>query len=125
MEGDGKGLEQTHNFISKQDIKLGTNPNPGILPFELTFSMQGIAGLVIGQGFKLQEGILPSYIQKTAGFIIKSINHSIAGNAWTTDISAYMCISEPDPEKIVKTFEQKELKTNIKDRVDNYTDKGA
>ena len=125
MEGDGKGLEQTHNFISKQDIKLGTNPNPGILPFELTFSMQGIAGLVIGQGFKLQEGILPSYIQKTAGFIIKSINHSISGNAWTTDISAYMCISEPDPEKIVKTFEQKELKTNIKDRVDNYTDKGA
>lgn len=124
-QGDGDDLEQMHNFISKQDIKLGTNPNPGILPFELSFTMQGIAGLVIGQGFKLQEGILPGYIQKTAGFIIKSINHAIAGNAWTTDISAYMCISEPDPDKIVKTFNPKELKTKIKDKVENNTGKSA
>ena len=122
-QGDGDDLEQMHNFISKQDIKLGTNPNPGVLPFELSFSMQGIAGLVIGQGFKLQDGILPGYIQDTAGFIVKTINHSIAGNAWTTDISAYMCISEPDPDKIVKTFEKKELKTKIKDQVDNNKDK--
>ena len=124
-KGDGEDLEQIHNFISKQDIKLGTNPNPGVLPFELSFSMQGIAGLVIGQGFKLQDGILPSYIQKTAGFIVKTINHSIAGNAWTTDISAYMCISEPDPDKIVKTFDTKELKTKIKDKVENSNDKSA
>ena len=76
-------------------------------------------------GFKLQDGILPSYIQDTAGFIVKSINHSIAGNAWTTDISAYMCISKPDPEINTKVFTPKELVASIQDKIDNYIDRTA
>ena len=39
-------------------------------------------------------------------------------------INKYLhCISEPDPDKIVKTFEKKELKTKIADQVDNNKDK--
>ena len=124
-KGDGDSLEQTHNFISKQDIIFGTNPNPGILPFELTFTMQGIAGLVIGQGFKLQDGILPTDTQRIAGFIVKSINHTIANNAWTTDISAYMCVSEPNPERTPKFFDDVPLAPNMKDKIENYTDRSA
>ncbi len=124
-KSDGDSLEQIHNFISKQDIQLATNPNPGILPFELSFTMQGIAGLLIGQGFKLQDGILPGYINDTAGFIIKSINHSIQSNSWTTDITAYMCICEPDPKRVVKTFNTVNLKSSIKSKVENFKDKTA
>ena len=32
---DDQGVEE---YISKQDIKFGTNPNPGVLPFELSFT---------------------------------------------------------------------------------------
>ena len=124
-EGDGTGLEQIHNFISKQDIEKSRNPTPGVLPFELDFTMQGIAGLSIGQGFKLQSGILPSKIQETAGFIIKSINHTISGNAWTTDISAFMSITKQDPQKIVKTFLDVPLEQSIKDKITNYIDRTA
>ena len=87
--------------------------------------MQGIAGLSIGQGFKLQSGILPSKIQETAGFIIKSINHTISGNAWTTDISAFMSITKQDPQKIVKTFLDVPLEQSIKDKITNYIDRTA
>ena len=124
-QSDGDTLEQIHNFVSKQDIEKSRNPSPGVLPFELDFTMQGIAGLSIGQGFKLQTGILPSKIQETAGFIIKSINHTISGNAWTTDISAFMSITKQDPKKIVKTFKDIKLKDSIVDKIKNFKDRTA
>jgi len=120
-ESDGTNLEEPHKFIANSDIAKGSNPISGTLPFELSFTMQGISGLVIGQGFKLQEGILPSHVQKTAGFIIKSINHSIQSNMWTTDISAYMTLSTPDPEKNVKQFYDKSLDSKTQQAVDDNT----
>ena len=95
-QSEGTNLEQPHMFIANYDINRATNPPRGVLPFELSFTMQGIAGLKIGQGFLLQEGILPTSVQDTAGFIIKSINHSLSDNTWTTDISAYMTLVAPD-----------------------------
>ena len=122
---EGVSLEEPHKFITNYDIQRASNPIRGTLPFEVSFTMQGIGGLVIGQGFKLQEGILPGHVQRIAGFIVKSINHTIQGNTWTTDISAYMTMSEPDPEKLVKIFEPVELTQKIQDKVENFTDKSA
>ncbi len=118
-DSDGKSLEEPHKFITNSDIAKASNPIRGTLPFELSFSMQGISGLVIGQGFKLQEGILPSHVQRTAGFIIKSINHSIQSNTWTTDISAYMTMTEPDPNKNIKVFQETSLESDTQEAVDN------
>ena len=116
-DSDGKSLEEPHKFITNSDVQKALNPIQGVLPFELSFTMQGIAGLVIGQGFKLQNGILPSHVQDTAGFILRSVNHSIQGNVWTTDISAYMTLCEPDPEKITKQFEDVEVKEEIQEQL--------
>ena len=124
-ESDGTSIEEPHKFITNYDIQRASNPIRGTLPFEVSFTMQGIGGLVIGQGFKLQEGILPGHVQRIAGFIIKSINHSIQANTWTTDISAYMTMSEPDPEKIAKVFKEVEVTTKIQDKIENFTDKSA
>lgn len=116
-DSDGKSLEEPHKFITNSDVQKALNPIQGVLPFELSFTMQGIAGLVIGQGFKLQNGILPGHVQDTAGFILRSVNHSIQGNVWTTDISAYMTLCEPDPEKITKKFEDVEVKEEIQEQI--------
>ena len=120
-DSDGKSLEEPHKFITNSDVQKALNPINGVLPFEVSFSMQGIAGLVIGQGFKLQDGILPTHVQKTAGFILRSVNHSIQGNVWKTDISAYMTLAEPDPAKATKDFETKEVKPTISEKIQNLT----
>jgi len=112
-------------FIANYDINRATNPTRGVLPFELSFTMQGIAGLKIGQGFLLQEGILPTSVQDTAGFIIKSINHSLSDNTWTTDISAYMTLVSPDFTKNIKDFPETPLDADTQDSISNRTDKSS
>ena len=124
-QSEGTNLEQPHMFIANYDINRATNPPRGVLPFELSFTMQGIAGLKIGQGFLLQEGILPTSVQDTAGFIIKSINHSLADNTWTTDISAFMTLVAPDYTKNTKDFPTVELDKDTEDSVKNRTDKSS
>jgi hypothetical protein len=112
-------------FIANYDINRATNPPRGVLPFELSFTMQGIAGLKIGQGFLLQEGILPTSVQDNAGFIIKSINHSLSDNTWTTDISAYMTLVSPDYTKNTKDFPETPLDADTQDSISNRTDKSS
>ena len=124
-QSEGTNLEQPHMFIANYDINRATNPPRGVLPFELSFTMQGIAGLKIGQGFLLQEGILPTSVQDTAGFIIKSINHSLSDNTWTTDISAFMTLVAPDYTKNTKDFPTVELDKDTEDSVKNRTDKSS
>ena len=124
-QSEGTNLEQPHMFIANYEINRATNPIRGVLPFELSFTMQGIAGLTIGQGFMLQEGILPKSVQDTAGFIIKSINHSLSDNTWTTDISAYMTLVAPDYTKNTKVFLETKLDADTEDSVKNRTDKSS
>tara|TARA_B110000285_G_scaffold234053_1_gene309687 strand:+ start:42 stop:2207 length:2166 start_codon:yes stop_codon:yes gene_type:complete len=124
-QSEGTNLEQPHMFIANYDINRATNPPRGVLPFELSFTMQGIAGLKIGQGFLLQEGILPTSVQDTAGFIIKSINHSLSDNTWTTDISAYMTLVAPDYTKNTKDFPETPLDADTQDSISNRTDKSS
>ena len=124
-DSEGKSLAEGHQTLANYEINRSTTPVLGTLPFELTFTMKGLAGLVIGEGFVLQEGILPTSTQDSAGFIVKSINHSIQGNQWTTDISAFMTLAEPDPivENNKKEYAKVELDSKNQDAKDNQIDK--
>lgn len=124
-DSEGKSLAEGHQTLANYEINRSTTPLLGTLPFELTFTMKGIAGLVIGEGFVLQEGILPTSTQDSAGFIIKSINHSIQGNQWTTDITAFMTLAEPDltKERNKKQFDKVPLDSKNQDAKDNQIDK--
>lgn len=64
------------------------NPPPGIIPFELSMAIDGIAGIKIGQAFKINKGILPSKMDKFIGFIITGIDHKISNNRWVTNLKA-------------------------------------
>jgi hypothetical protein len=64
-----------------------------IIPFELEIILDGIAGLVQGQIFKINKNILPSqYSSSNIGFIITGLSHSLQNNDWTTVVKTQVCL---------------------------------
>lgn len=68
---------------------------PGLVPVELSFKLNGIGGLVIGQTFKVAAGILPSKYQDKFGYIVTGLEHSIGtNNRWETSVSTQFYLIE-------------------------------
>jgi len=68
---------------------------PGTIPVELSFTTLGIAGLKVGQSFRIAPGVLPAQYD-TCGYIITGISHKIAVGKWTTDVKTqFYNIAEP------------------------------
>ena len=91
----------------------------------VSFTMKGISGIRAAQAFRLQDGILPTNVQRRAGFVVKHFNHSIANNQWTTEVAGYFQFIEPDKNKILKQFYEKDLEADVQDKIDNFTDKSS
>ena len=76
-------------------------PAPGVIPIELSFTTMGIAGLKIGQTFRIEEGILPQNYATNFGYIITGLSHNIADSKWTTDVKTqFYSLVPPTPEEI-------------------------
>jgi hypothetical protein len=74
-----------------------------IIPFELEITLDGIAGCVQGQVFKINENILPeSYSKSDVGFIITGLSHSLQNNDWVTVIKTQICILDADSKPLIK-----------------------
>ena len=71
-----------------------------VIPLEFSAEMDGIAGIVIGNMFKVRKDRLPkAYANANIGFIVFGEEQKItAGQDWTTDISGKMTIL-PEPGK--------------------------
>ena len=102
-------------------------PHKGIIPLNLSFTMDGISGLKVGEAFTIQENILPTRYHGLVGFIIKGISDNIGlENRWQTEINTTMfslpSTEEPDPaflaaqEKIAK--QKKKRATEAKKLLD-------
>jgi len=71
-----------------------------IIPFELEITLDGISGIVQGQVFKINKNILPqNYNDRSVGFIITGLSHSLQNNDWTTTIKTQICILDPDSQE--------------------------
>ena len=76
------------------------NPNQfkAIIPVMLSFDMDGIGGIIIGNIFKINDNVLPSGYKETIsrklGFLVKSFNHKIENSDWITTIEAYPVVLE-------------------------------
>jgi hypothetical protein len=74
-----------------------------IIPFELEITLDGIAGCVQGQVFKINENILPeSYSKSGIGFIITGLSHSLQNNDWVTVIKTQICVLDADSKPVTK-----------------------
>ena len=82
-------------------------PAPGVIPIELSFTIMGIAGLKIGQTFRIEEGLLPQSYSEKFGFIITGLSHSISNNNWTTDIKTQFYSIKPPSLEEIAAFEER------------------
>lgn len=60
-----------------------------IIPTSISFTMDGLSGIVIGNLFSLDDTFVPSsYKQgdKSLGYIVKNVGHSLQNNDWITNI---------------------------------------
>lgn len=82
----------TQDFLKEITEKRNLNA-PGLIPFELGFTIKGISGMKIGQAFKINEFFLPSRYQGRTAFIITGIDHKVDNNEWKTDIATQLIIT--------------------------------
>ena len=60
---------------------------PFFLPFNLSLEMDGISGIVMMERFEIDQKVLPpSYDPDSVEIIVKTVDHEISVNAWTTTL---------------------------------------
>ena len=82
----GEKISRTKEALAK-DHKLKNEAPANIIPIELSLKLNGIAGLVVGQVFKIDSIFLPSLYADT-GFIITSLDAAIEDSKWYTTVKA-------------------------------------
>ena len=58
----------------------------GFIPVSLNLSFEGLSGIKIYNQINLVQGFLPDLYPATLKFIIKTVNHTIDNNQWTSTI---------------------------------------
>lgn len=116
-ETDLLGLRPLHKklmskFVETYTTKTNTNA-PGLIPLELSLTLQGVGGLKVGQAFLIPHEILPSrYTEETAeknkskiAFIITGLDNKIDNGRWLTDIRTQMILTSKKQEGEVEELE--------------------
>lgn len=68
-----------------------------LIPFELEITLDGIAGFIQGQIFRVDNRMLPrDYINKNVGLIITGISHNLQNNDWVTTLKTQMCLLDQE-----------------------------
>jgi hypothetical protein len=73
-------------------IRNTDNKEKAIFPTQISLTLDGISGFVIGNLFKVNQEFIPNYYKKAngkLGYLITKIGQSIQDNSWTTTIQGY------------------------------------
>jgi len=89
-------------------VKTNTNGR-SIIPIQISLTMDGIGGLVIGHLFKIPPDLLPKGYgsDSTGGKLIQTIigiSHKVANGDWTTTIDAQNIVTTDSSGEITSTF---------------------
>lgn len=77
----------------RQRKRISNKPTfyPGLLPLELSISMDGISGLKIGEAFTINSNVLPTRYADKVAFVITQLSHDITDtNRWETHMTCKM-----------------------------------
>jgi len=58
----------------------------GFIPYNVSFTMDGISGIKIYNELSLDTNFLPAGYTKTTDFIVTGVSHTLKGNDWETEI---------------------------------------
>jgi hypothetical protein len=68
-------------------------PEKGIIPIELSFTLLGVSGITIATAFRIAKGVLPDKYSNRFGFIVTGLEHEISSQ-WTTKVRTQFYILE-------------------------------
>jgi hypothetical protein len=89
IESDSKESIKSHNTSEANSaIRKSKEKIPGLVPLELTVTLKGISGFKVGQGFLIDETILPEKYRGKVGFIITGVAHTFENNTWQTELNS-------------------------------------
>lgn len=93
----------------------------GLIPFDLSITLDGIAGLRPTDCFTVGKNILPERYNGKVGFIITNVDHSISNdNRWVTEVTSKMFML-PDNQPIDTELILEDVETFIPPAVDEST----
>ena len=97
----GDGIVRFRNAVYGKTFNNKKNTTDGLIPITLELTLDGIAGLKIGQVFRIgsveqPSNILPDIYNKY-GFIITGLDSKIENNKWFTTIKGITFKFEVDP----------------------------
>ena len=98
------------------DRKSRNEPIPGLVPVELSFKMDGLGGLKIGETFTIAAGTLPSKYQGKFGYIITGLDHSVGSNSrWETSVKTqfYLIEKTESPEATAQEEIKQDTSTGV------------
>jgi hypothetical protein len=75
--------------------KYKGSPNIGFIPFDLQLTIDGLSGIKIYNKIQLDTFFLPLSYPQSLEFIIKGVDHTIAENDWTTNLSTLAIPRKP------------------------------
>ena len=94
------------DFLANLDRFDERNLFKTIIPTELSITLDGLGGVIIGNLFKINQDIVPKGYSNVAtrqlAYIVTKLGHNIADNDWTTELSAYPVVFENKPGKDVQ-----------------------
>jgi hypothetical protein len=95
----------TYFFTSLNSFN-NDNKGKAIIPTLISLTIDGLAGFIIGNLFKVDNTFVPKYYQKgdKLGYLITKLNHNIQNNDWTTIISGYPFNLESNAKEIIDVF---------------------
>lgn len=86
------------DFLAALDRYDPQNAYKSIIPTELTVTLDGIGGIIIGNLFQINQDIVPKGYKTVPGrnvaYIVTNMGHNIQNNDWTTTLQAYPIILE-------------------------------
>jgi len=97
IDSDYIASAQNYLITNSANLKAGnlyTNANPTI-PLNVSFTMDGIAGIMMGNSFLLPNEIMPLSVRGNGaltrfGFVVIRLDHSLQNNQWLTTIGGQM-----------------------------------
>lgn len=91
-------IKSSDNIKKKKTAGGVQYTSPFLIPISLSLSLDGLSGMKIFQKYTITDEFLPKTYRDNIEFIIKSINHTIDDNGWTTNVEGQFM---PKPQPVI------------------------
>lgn len=125
IDEDYKTLVKTHHEITNVGFRKNAPSIQGIMPFSLSFDIDGHSGFAPMQNFSISDGIIPQAVNDLLAFRITGVDHKIDENGWITSIKTQYFIDTMKNADQLEETPVKEISAADAEEVELKTDKEA